>query len=137
MAGVTRSADIASARRATSSDLRELSYRSREEQLPKDQVGQTMLAAIHSHFAARPYDFESCAVELWMMLAPATEELVVTQRSRDGGRDAIGRYRIGPPSDLVRSQGAELPVARGAVAEGPSRSDHACRYPLALRCQAV
>jgi len=81
---------------------RELSYRSRDEQLPADQEGRDILSAIHSHFALRPHDFEQCAAQLWMMLAPATEELIMTQRSRDGGRDAIGRYRIGPPADLVR-----------------------------------
>lgn len=36
------------------------------------------------------------------MLATATDELGVTRRSRDGGRDALGTYRIGPPGDPIR-----------------------------------
>jgi hypothetical protein len=76
-------------------------FRSREEQLPKDPVGTRMLEAVRTHFANRPHDFEECAAEIWTMIAPATEEIAVTRRSRDGGRDAIGRYVIGPPSDRV------------------------------------
>lgn len=76
-------------------------YRSREEQLPKDPDGARMLDAVRSHFASRPYDFEECAAEIWTMIAPATDEIAVTRRSRDGGRDAVGRYVIGPPSDRV------------------------------------
>lgn len=81
---------------------RPLSFRTREEQLPHGSQGLAMLSAIHDHFADRPHDFEHCAAQIWLMLAPATEELEVTRASRDGGRDAVGRYRIGPPSDQIR-----------------------------------
>ena len=79
-----------------------IEHRTREEQLPSDAQGLAILSAVHAHFAGRPHDFEACAAQLWMMLAPATDELVMTQPSRDGGRDAVGRYRIGPPDDLIK-----------------------------------
>jgi hypothetical protein len=77
-------------------------FRSREEQLPTSSSDQRMLEAIHAHFEGHPHDFEACAAQIWMMLAPATEEIELTQPSRDGGRDAIGQYVIGPPDDRVR-----------------------------------
>ena len=79
-----------------------ITYRTREDQMPSDSVGKAMLEAVHKHFAGRPHDFEECAAQIWMMLAPATDEIEVTRPSRDGGRDAIGKYALGPPDDLVR-----------------------------------
>lgn len=81
---------------------RTIEHRTRAEQLPHGSADMSILLAIHAHFAERPHDFEQCAAQLWMMLAPATEELIMTRRSRDGGRDAIGTYRLGPPNDLIR-----------------------------------
>lgn len=81
---------------------RTIEHRTRAEQLPNGSIDMAILSAIHAHFAGRPHDFEQCAAQLWMMLAPATEELIMTRPSRDGGRDAIGTYRLGPPSDLIR-----------------------------------
>lgn len=75
--------------------------RSRAEQLPADAKGLAILEAIHRHFDGRPHDFEACAVALWRLLAPATGSCDVTQRSRDGGRDAVGEYLIGPAADRV------------------------------------
>lgn len=81
---------------------RSVEFRTREQQLPQSTTDLKMLSAIHEHFAERPHDFEGCAAQIWMMIAPATDELALTQRSRDGGRDAIGRYRIGPIGDQIR-----------------------------------
>jgi len=81
---------------------RTITYRTREEQMPADDVGKAMLAAVHAHFVGNPHGFEACAAQLWMMLAPATEEIELTRPSRDGGRDAIGQYAVGPPDDRVR-----------------------------------
>ena len=81
---------------------REIAYRTREEQLPASAQDKAILELIHKHFLGRPHDFEQCAAQIWMMLAPATEEIEVTRPSRDGGRDAVGMYAIGPPDDLLR-----------------------------------
>lgn len=81
---------------------RSLEHRTREQQLPASTKDAQILAAIHRYFHGRPHDFEECAAQIWMMMSPATDELEVTRPSRDGGRDAVGKYRIGPPADQIR-----------------------------------
>lgn len=81
---------------------RSVQVRSREEQLPNTSDGMRIIEEIHQHFVSRPHDFEACAAEIWNMLAPATEELVMTRPSRDGGRDAVGQYRLGPIADPIK-----------------------------------
>ncbi|GAA1082868.1 restriction endonuclease [Kitasatospora arboriphila] len=75
--------------------------RSQAEQLPTDPEGQAVLEAIREHFRGREHDFEACAVALWRLLAPATGQVDITRRSRDGGRDAIGKYHLGPSADRI------------------------------------
>lgn len=75
--------------------------RSKATQIPPDPGGQAILATIHSYFSSDPHGFEACAVELWRMMAPATGAVDITRPSRDGGRDAIGQYMIGPPADRL------------------------------------
>ncbi|MCH9761300.1 MAG: restriction endonuclease [Actinomycetia bacterium] len=78
--------------------------RNRQQQLPdsKDKVGERMLAAIRDHFQARPTDFEECAVEIWRMISPGTGNCYLTPPKRDGGRDALGEYPIGPIADRIK-----------------------------------
>ncbi|MFI6773974.1 restriction endonuclease [Nocardia sp. NPDC050412] len=78
-----------------------ITIRNKADQLPGDQKGLAILRTIHSHFAGRPTDFEKCAVAIWKFIAPATGEVTVTPPSRDGGRDAIGQYLLGPDADRV------------------------------------
>lgn len=73
------------------------------EQQP-DASGKQVIAKIHQHFSGRPHDFEACAVEIWRMMAPSTGACELTPRSRDGGRDAVGEYLLGPASDRVAVQ---------------------------------
>lgn len=75
--------------------------RTKAQQMPTDTAGHDMLAAIHRHFAGRSTDFESCAVALWRLIAPWTGRCDFTQPSRDGGRDAVGEYLLGPIEDRV------------------------------------
>ncbi|MCE0764768.1 restriction endonuclease [Pseudonocardia kujensis] len=75
--------------------------RSRTEQLPSDAAGRAILTEIREAFRGREHDFEPCAVELWRLIAPATGRCDVTQASRDGGRDAVGEYVVGPASDPI------------------------------------
>jgi hypothetical protein len=75
--------------------------RGRAEQLPADPAGQAVLVEIRETFRGREHDFERCAVELWRLIAPATGRCDVTQPSRDGGRDAIGEYVLGPAADPI------------------------------------
>jgi hypothetical protein len=74
---------------------RALEHRGKAEQLPADAEGRAMIAAIHGAFCDRPHDFEHCAAALARLMLPDVAFLDVTRPSRDGGRDAIGKLRIG------------------------------------------
>jgi hypothetical protein len=75
--------------------------RSPKDQMPSDSAGLEILRSIHQHFRGRDTDFEPCAVAIWKLLAPATGNTVVTRPVRDGGRDAVGVYLLGPPADRI------------------------------------
>jgi hypothetical protein len=75
--------------------------RNRQQQTPDDTAGRAIIDCLYSYFAGNPHGFESCAVQLWRMLAPATGSVDVTRPSRDGGRDATGVYLLGPTADRV------------------------------------
>jgi len=81
---------------------RSVVHRSRERQLPTSAAEMTLLNSIHRHFSPDPYEFEGFATAIWSMIAPAAYETRITQRSRDGGRDALGFYRIGPDTDPIK-----------------------------------
>jgi hypothetical protein len=69
--------------------------RSRQEQLPSSREDKALIDCIRRRFAARPTDFERCAAELARLLLPDVSELELTRPWRDGGRDAIGKLRLG------------------------------------------
>jgi Restriction endonuclease AspBHI N-terminal/Restriction endonuclease len=74
---------------------RALEHRTKAEQLPADAQGREMIRSIHEAFAESPHDFEYCAAALIRLTLPDVATLDVTRRSRDGGRDAVGKLRIG------------------------------------------
>ncbi|MGH3380714.1 MAG: restriction endonuclease [Actinoallomurus sp.] len=75
--------------------------RSKSSQLPGDAQARDVLGIIREHFRGREHAFEACAVAVWRLIAPATGRCEVTRPSRDGGRDAVGEYIIGPPADRI------------------------------------
>ncbi|MGW7533057.1 restriction endonuclease [Amycolatopsis sp. NPDC054798] len=75
--------------------------RSHDAQLPQDRDGKAILTAVYEYFQGRPHDFEACAIALWRLIAPATGRCDATRPSRDGGRDAVGEYHIGPAADRI------------------------------------
>jgi hypothetical protein len=78
--------------------------RSRRQQTPISSTDASMLSAIHTYFnetLAEPTRLEACAVEIWRWLAPSTGEVDLTRPWRDGGRDAIGKYMLGPLADRL------------------------------------
>ena len=80
------------------------SYRTPSEQLPTDPDRSTMLERIHSYFDEHPdghYAFERCAVDIVRRMDPNVGDVDLTRPWRDGGRDALGTYRIGPPSSEI------------------------------------
>lgn len=74
--------------------------RSREQQLPLPQ-DLPLLETVYAHFKDRPTDFEYFAAELFSMSEPHVERIDVTRPWRDGGRDAVGDFMIGPKADPV------------------------------------
>src|SRR5262249_39484509 len=56
---------------------------------------------IYRYFRDTPILFEACAVELVRMLAPDIIDCDLTRPWADGGRDAVGYYRIGPPAGPI------------------------------------
>lgn len=82
---------------------RVLEHRSPAEQLAEDAIGRAIIAVIQDHFAEDHYRFEACAAKIAEMMLQNIASIDVTRRIRDGGRDAIGQYRIGtgPSSVLV------------------------------------
>lgn len=79
-----------------------IKYRTRAEQTPESDSEARMISAIYERFKEDPYEFEECAAQIAEMLLPGIVEQDLTRRSRDGGRDAIGKYRIGSDSTGIK-----------------------------------
>ncbi|WP_272261607.1 restriction endonuclease [Streptomyces xanthophaeus] len=75
--------------------------RSRADQLPDGGTGTAMLEEIREYFRGREHDFEACAVAIWRLIARNTGPVDVTRPSRDGGRDAVGTYGLGPAASRI------------------------------------
>lgn len=80
---------------------RTIQHRRRQEQLPSSAGDVEIVGTIYRFFADDPHGFESCAAELVRMMLPDVTSLDVTRRSRDGGRDAIGQFRIGSGESAI------------------------------------
>ncbi|GGP40834.1 restriction endonuclease [Streptomyces variabilis] len=91
--------------------------RSTAQQLPSDPVGEAILSEIREYFRGRETEFEACAVAIWRLIAPATGTVDVTRPSRDGGRDAVGSYVLGPSAAPI-----SIDFALEAKCYGPGNS---------------
>ncbi|MHA1279561.1 MAG: restriction endonuclease [Candidatus Helarchaeota archaeon] len=83
---------------------RTMRIRSREEQLPSGGIELNILNTIIEYFERHPrngYAFEACASELFKMSDNNVLECDLTRPWRDGGRDAIGKYKIGNFGDSI------------------------------------
>ena len=80
---------------------RTLVVRSKEDQYPRPSQ-MAILQAVHKHFSPDPIRFEYFAADTWVAMDPHVTGIDVTRPSRDGGRDAVGAYSVGPTSDPVR-----------------------------------
>jgi hypothetical protein len=78
-------------------------YRTRKEQLPESDKSTEVIKTIHSYFANHPVSFENCAASLARLMLHGVASLDVTRPSRDGGRDAIGKLRIGSGRSAILS----------------------------------
>ena len=79
--------------------------REKSEQLPEDKSGMAIIKKIHAHFPEdRATMFESCAARIFQMVEPENiVEIDVTRATRDGGRDAVGKFRIGVEPTYITS----------------------------------
>ncbi|WP_328665379.1 restriction endonuclease [Streptomyces sp. NBC_00322] len=91
--------------------------RSKAGQLPDDAFGTSMLEEIREYFRGREHDFEACAVAIWRLIARNTGPVDLTRPSRDGGRDAVGTYGLGPASSRIA-----IDFALEAKCYGPDNS---------------
>ena len=76
-----------------------------------------LLDLVYRYFKDRPHDFEQFAADVWRISQPNVDRIDVTRPWRDGGRDAVGDYLLGPRSDPVAVQ-----FALEAKCYGPTSS---------------
>jgi hypothetical protein len=76
-------------------------HRTKEEQLPTPGRDRALVQAIYEYFKDDYYRFEHCAARLAGMMDGNIMITTLTRRVVDGGRDAIGIYRIGPEADPI------------------------------------
>jgi Restriction endonuclease AspBHI N-terminal/Restriction endonuclease len=72
--------------------------RDQQEPAPADKP---LIDMVYKHFKDRPTDFEQFAADMWRASQPNVDKIDVTRPRRDGGRDAVGDYLLGPASDPV------------------------------------
>lgn len=82
---------------------RSVEYRTKDQQIPSNAIDIKTIKQIHEHFADDPVKFEKCAELIARMMMTDIVKMDLTRPSRDGGRDAIGTYKVGegPSSILV------------------------------------
>ena len=79
---------------------RVVSYRNRSEQLPISDFDLEQLKIIFSYFTNK-YNFEKCAIKIVEMMDRNIHNCQHTRFVKDGGRDAVGLYRIGQLTDGI------------------------------------
>lgn len=75
--------------------------RSASEQDGQTVIQKQIIDAVYNFFSEKPVLFEHFSADLIRMMDPNVTAIDVTRPSRDGGRDAIGRYRIGMPQNCM------------------------------------
>lgn len=91
--------------------------RSKAEQLPSDADDEALIAVIRQRYKDNPHGFEACAGALTRLLLPGVSRLDLTRPWRDGGRDGIGRLRLGKAPAAI-----EVDFALEAKCYGPKNS---------------
>ncbi|MER9971180.1 restriction endonuclease [Mesorhizobium sp. M0060] len=78
--------------------------RSLASQLPDTAQKSAILDTIWKHFSSAPISFEAFAARIFQMYDQRVVIDEITRGSIDGGRDAVGRYRIGLIDDPVYAE---------------------------------
>jgi hypothetical protein len=79
-----------------------IDIRSKEQQLPKSAEDCKILSLVHSKYYKDPFAFEAAAVSIARLFMPDIGQCEITRPWRDGGRDAIGAYRIGTGRSAIK-----------------------------------
>lgn len=80
---------------------RTVRVRSVAEQYPARSSQRALLQTVYEYFKPQPTQFEHFAAQVWLKSDPNVASVDVTRPSRDGGRDGVGVYTIGPPTDQI------------------------------------
>jgi hypothetical protein len=70
-------------------------YRTKEQQLPKGENDIKIVQTIYEYFRLDPYRFEHCSAEITRLMDKNVVSYELTRPWVDGGRDVLGKYRIG------------------------------------------
>jgi hypothetical protein len=76
-------------------------HRKKAEQLPQNSQEHRIIEAILTRFKSNPYAFEACASAIIRLMDNNITELDLTRPWLDGGRDAVGKYRIGAENNAI------------------------------------
>lgn len=75
--------------------------RNKVEQMPSTEEGRKLVQIIHKYYTDNPRGFEKCALTIICLMDKNFIEFDLTRPWRDGGRDALGKYRIGLESNYL------------------------------------
>jgi len=75
--------------------------RDKIQQLPSNTHDKKIIELIYSKFKDNPFDFERCALRIAKLSLPNIHKCELTRPWRDGGRDAIGTYKIGSEGNAI------------------------------------
>jgi hypothetical protein len=78
-----------------------IEYRTRDQQMPAPGRDAALVRCVYEYFKDNPHRFEYCAAKMAAMMDANITIETVTRPAVDGGRDAIGVYRVGPISDRI------------------------------------
>jgi hypothetical protein len=82
-----------------------IGHRTKIEQTPQPGVKRDIVQVIIDYFkkhSQREYAFERCAVELAILMDSDIIQCDLTKPWRDGGRDALGIYRVGHGKNSIK-----------------------------------
>jgi len=92
---------VKTGRAASLRTIPKINFRTKEQQLPRSQNERDILLCVYEYFKGRDDLFEQFAGEIYEMSDPNAHIDVVTRRTVDGGRDAIGRHVMGMTDDRI------------------------------------
>ena len=75
--------------------------RTKEQQQPETVELGAYVRAVYEKFKDNPYGFEQCAMEIARFFLPNVNTWEITRPWRDGGRDAVGTYRLGAGAGAI------------------------------------